>query len=550
MSASPSRFIELGLTEGISTRVNELGIEIPTPIQEQAIPVVLEGRDVLGLAQTGTGKTAAYLLPLLQRITENSSSGPRRAKALILTPTRELAHQVATSIRDFSRGMAIRYVVICGGERYSGQIDALKKGVDIIVATPGRFEDLFAKGVLDLDTVQHLILDEADQMIDLGFYPAIRRICNAITSEHQTIFFSATMPDEMRRLVDEFLTDSITIRIPSKNVAADTVRQKAVMLSGPMKRPYLTKLIEDAKEEQVLVFAGTKRMADQLSSFLVAEGYSVDVLHGDMRQMIRTKVLRKFKSGELQVLVATDVAARGIDVTGLNLVINFDLPQTPELYVHRIGRTGRAKKTGMAISLCAPSQRRQLVAITRHIKNTMEIVNAIGESVSLQDMKDPGKPAPGRGWPFRSKGRNSKPGSFKAGSSKPGSSKPGSSKPGSSKSGQARSAHPKSGKPNPDHYRSDHYRSDHANPDQPGPDRTRPDHAKAGPSRNGGSKKQAPRRNKPDNAPRGFYVEPDTPPADRPVKKKDKSRKPKWSSKKKADARRNRERQNAARKPA
>lgn len=391
-----SRFAELGLIEGLTLRLSELGIDTPTPIQDQAIPVILDGRDILGLAQTGTGKTAAYLLPLLQLISRREAEGPRRPAALILAPTRELAHQVAASIKDFSRGMTLRYVVICGGERYSGQVAALKKGVDIIVATPGRFEDLQSQGVIDLGAIDHLILDEADQMIDLGFYPAITRICKTIESDRQTIFFSATMPDEMQRLVDEFLTDSVTIRIKNRNITADTVRQRAILLSDANKRQVLTDLLADTNGEQALVFVGTKRQADNLAAFLNAQEYSVDVLHGDMRQMIRTKVLKKFKTGSLQVLVATDVAARGIDVTGLNWVINYDLPQVPEIYVHRIGRTGRAHQEGVAISLCSPSQRRLLQAISRHIKGVIEIVNAKGEPASL-DSRPEGKSRPPRG---------------------------------------------------------------------------------------------------------------------------------------------------------
>ena len=300
--------------------------------------------------------------------------------------------------------MGIRYLVVCGGERYDGQINALKKGVDILVATPGRFEDLFKRGVIDLGHVAHLVLDEADQMIDLGFYPAIRRICNAITAPHQTIFFSATMPDEMHELSREFLTDSVTIKIKNRNITADTVEQRAYLVADAGKRDALHDLIMETKGEQVLVFVGTKRQADTLSSYLHARELRVDVLHGDIRQYIRSKVMRKFKTGSIQVLVATDVAARGIDVNELNWVINYDLPQMPEVYVHRIGRTGRAQRTGVAISLCAPSQLKRLHAISRHTRGVIDIFNADGEQVTIEEARPAGgkskKPGTRQGKPF------------------------------------------------------------------------------------------------------------------------------------------------------
>ena len=406
MSEHPSTFVALGVIDQLAERLGEIEITTPTPIQEQAIPPLIEGRDLLGLAQTGTGKTAAYLLPLIQKIMAQKEAGEKRKApaALILAPTRELAHQVATSIKAFSQGMGIRYLVVCGGERYDGQINALKKGVDILVATPGRFEDLFKRGVIDLGHVAHLVLDEADQMIDLGFYPAIRRICNAITAPHQTIFFSATMPHEMHELSREFLTDSVTIKIKNRNITADTVEQRAYLVADAGKRDALCDLIMETKGEQVLVFVGTKRQADTLSSYLHARELRVDVLHGDIRQYIRSKVMRKFKTGSIQVLVATDVAARGIDVNELNWVINYDLPQMPEVYVHRIGRTGRAQRTGVAISLCAPSQLKRLHAISRHTRGVIDIFNADGEQVTIEEARPAGgkskKPGTRQGKPF------------------------------------------------------------------------------------------------------------------------------------------------------
>ena len=401
MTSDFSSFDALGIADNLINRLAELGIDKPTPIQEQAIPALLSGQDLMGLAQTGTGKTAAYLLPLIQKLSEEKTGkGPRLPRVLVLAPTRELAHQVSISLRDFSRGITLRYVTICGGERYNNQISALKKGVDFIVATPGRFEDLQERGVIDLSAIEHVILDEADQMIDLGFYPAIKRICARTPQPRQTIFFSATMPAEMKALSDEFLQDQAFIKIESKNITADTVSQRAIMVSDALKRETLSKLLEDVDGDQVLVFVGTKRRADALGQFLSAQDYQADVLHGDMRQAIRSKVLRKFKSGQLQVLVATDVAARGIDVVGLNWVINYDLPQMPEIYVHRIGRTGRAQQSGRAISLCAPTQRGLLMAISRHVNGVIDIVNSNGEAIEIESFQAPSRQRRKGGRPF------------------------------------------------------------------------------------------------------------------------------------------------------
>ena len=392
MTSDFSSFDALGIADILINRLSELGIDEPTPIQKQAIPALLSGQDLMGLAQTGTGKTAAYLLPLIQKLSEEKGGKlPRLPRVLVLAPTRELAHQVSVSLRDFSRGITLRYVTICGGERYNYQISALKKGVDFIVATPGRFEDLKERGVIDLSSIEHVILDEADQMIDLGFYPAIKRICARTPQPRQTIFFSATMSAEMKALSDEFLIDQVTIKIESKNITADTVSQRAIMVSDALKRETLSKLLEDVEGDQVLVFVGTKRRADALGQFLSAQDYQADGLHGDMRQAIRSKVLRKFKSGQLQVLVATDVAARGIDVVGLNWVINYDLPQMPEIYVHRIGRTGRAQQLGRAISLCAPTQRGLLMAISRHVKGVIDIVNSNGDAIEIESFQAPSR---------------------------------------------------------------------------------------------------------------------------------------------------------------
>ena len=400
-------FSELGLGTAILERLEGLEFRTPTPIQAKAIPTILEGRDILGLAQTGTGKTAAYLLPLIQQIVETREEVKvRRTAVLILAPTRELAHQISASIKDFASGEAIRYLTICGGERYDWQFKALKKGVDVIVATPGRFEDLQAKGVVDLTHVRHLILDEADQMIDMGFHPAMERICASLPDDRQTIFFSATMPPEMKSLADKFLTDGVTISIKREFETADTVNQRAIMVNTSQKRDVLLDLLDEIGDEQVLMFTNTRRRAEEMMQYLMAAGIQSDQLHGDMRQQIRLKVIRKFKTGQLQVLVATDVAARGIDVVGLNWVINYDLPRMPETYVHRIGRTGRAGQTGQALSLFTPADVGLLRNIEKHIRTSVLVTNSRGEEVDLAEHAA----TPARGpKKFRSSGKGGRP---------------------------------------------------------------------------------------------------------------------------------------------
>ena len=400
-------FAELGLGEAILERLEGLAFREPTPIQAQAIPTILEGRDILGLAQTGTGKTAAYLLPLIQQIVETREEVKvRRTAVLVLAPTRELAHQISASIKSFASGEAIRYLTICGGERYDWQFKALKKGVDVIVATPGRFEDLQAKGVVDLTHVRHLILDEADQMIDMGFHPAMERICASLPDDRQTIFFSATMPPEMKSLADKFLTDGVTISIKREFETADTVNQRAIMVNTSQKRDVLLDLLDEIGDEQVLMFTNTRRRAEEMMQFLMAAGIQSDQLHGDMRQQIRLKVIRKFKTGQLQVLVATDVAARGIDVVGLNWVINYDLPRMPETYVHRIGRTGRAGQTGQALSLFTPADVGLLRNIEKHIRTSVLVTNSRGEEIDLAEHAA----TPARGpKKFRSSGKGGRP---------------------------------------------------------------------------------------------------------------------------------------------
>ena len=389
-------FFELGLAPSIVDDIAAQGLTTPTPIQQEAIPAILEGKDLIGLAQTGTGKTAAYLLPLLHRLLDKrKAKDVRRTSVLILAPTRELAYQISDSIKAFSGSFKVRYLTICGGERYDFQIRALNKGVDIIVATPGRFEDLQARGKVKLDDIEHFVLDEGDQMIDLGFYPAIKRIFETLPQACQTVFFSATMPDEMKTLAETFLTDAVTIKAARAGETVDAIRQTAVLVKGADKRDILLRELQALEGGQVLVFARTRLRTEDLADWLGQQGLNADMLHGDMRQQIRLKVLRKFKRGELQVLVATDVAARGIDVSGLGLVINFDLPETVEAYVHRIGRTGRAGQVGAALSICSVADQEKLAAVVSRVGQRMTIIDSDGAEV--EEFRPERAPSKGRG---------------------------------------------------------------------------------------------------------------------------------------------------------
>ena len=395
-------FFELGLAPTIVDDIARQGLTNPTPIQRDAIPAILEGRDLIGLAQTGTGKTAAYLLPLLHVLLDRRKAKlPNHTSILVLVPTRELAYQVSDSIKSFSSSLKVRYLTICGGERYDFQIRALKKGVDIIVATPGRFEDLQAKGKINLGQIEHFVLDEGDQMIDLGFLPPIKRIFEALPKTAQTVFFSATMPVEMKTLAETFLSDPVTIRAAHAGETVDAISQRAILVRNADKRDILFQELSQIADEQALVFVRTRLRADELSEWLTEKGIDADALHGDMRQFIRQKVLRKFKNGSLRVLVATDVAARGIDVSGLGLVVNFDLPEMVESYVHRIGRTGRAGQAGTALSICSVADQEKLSAILGHVGQRLEIIDSDGSVVTEFRPERAPKKGRGRGRPPR-----------------------------------------------------------------------------------------------------------------------------------------------------
>ena len=364
-------FESLGLAEPLVKAVNELGYTSPTPIQQQAIPAVLGGGDLLAGAQTGTGKTAGFTLPILQRLHTYYAEhrGAKRAvRALILTPTRELAAQVEESVRAYSKYLKLRSTVMFGGVSINPQIDALKRGVDIVVATPGRLLDHMQQKTIDLSDLDILVLDEADRMLDMGFIHDIKRVLAKLPPQRQNLLFSATFSDEIKALADSLLDSPALIEVARRNTTAESVAQKIHPVDRDRKRELLTHLIREHNWFQVLVFTRTKHGANRLAEQLTKDGISAMAIHGNKSQSARTRALAEFKNSTLQVLVATDIAARGIDIDQLPHVVNFDLPNVPEDYVHRIGRTGRAGATGEAVSLVCVDEKQLLRDIERLIK--------------------------------------------------------------------------------------------------------------------------------------------------------------------------------------
>jgi ATP-dependent RNA helicase RhlE len=367
-------FLSLGLSEPLVRAVHELGYTSPTPIQNQAIPAVLDGGDLLAGAQTGTGKTAGFTLPILQRLV-SANTGARQAKrpvrALILTPTRELAAQVEESVRAYGKYLPLKSTVMFGGVGINPQIEALKRGVDIVVATPGRLLDHMQQKTIDLSQLEMLVLDEADRMLDMGFIHDIKRVLAKLPPKRQNLLFSATFSDEIKALADSLLDSPALIEVARRNTTAETVAQKIYPVSRDRKRELLTHLIRQHNWFQVLVFTRTKHGANRLAEQLTKDGISALAIHGNKSQSARTRALAEFKSNTLQVLVATDIAARGIDIDQLPHVVNFDLPNVPEDYVHRIGRTGRAGASGEAISLVCVDELQLLKDIEKLIKRNV-----------------------------------------------------------------------------------------------------------------------------------------------------------------------------------
>ena len=371
------KFTELGLAPEILRSIAEQGYETPTPIQAQAIPVVLSGRDLMACAQTGTGKTAGFTLPILNRLSTSTAqeSGKRKIRVLILTPTRELAAQVEDSVRTYGVHLPFKSLVIFGGVSMNPQITALRNGVDILVATPGRLLDHAQQRNLDLSSVEVLVLDEADRMLDMGFIHDIKRVIKLVPKKRQNLLFSATFSDEIKALASSFLIEPEYVESERRNTAPELVKQFVYKVDRERKRDLLIELIRDKGWYQVLVFTRTKWGANGLVEKLLKAGIEADAIHGNKSQNARTRALANFKSGKLHVLVATDIAARGIDINELPHVVNFELPNVAEDYVHRIGRTGRAGTEGAAVSLVCVDEIKLLHDIERLIKKEIEVVS-------------------------------------------------------------------------------------------------------------------------------------------------------------------------------
>ena len=376
-------FNELNIAEPILRAVCEKGYNEPTPIQEQAIPVVLRGKDIFGIAQTGTGKTAAFAIPILQHLLKkneqniaaepastNEPGRPRRnrrgrshgkkeyraIRALILTPTRELALQINDCFTDYGKYTGLRHTAIFGGVKQHPQTEKLRQGVDILIATPGRLLDLIGQGEVKLESLTHFVLDEADRMLDMGFIADIRRLLPMLPAERQTLFFSATMPKDIVALSGSILHDPARVEVTPVSSTVDTVDQRIYFVEKPEKKGLLISLLKQESDKSVLVFSRTKPGADSISRILKKAGIRSEAIHGNKSQGQRQRALGDFKSGKIQVMVATDIAARGIDINELNMVINYDLPDVAETYVHRIGRTGRAGRSGTALSFCSKDE--------------------------------------------------------------------------------------------------------------------------------------------------------------------------------------------------
>jgi len=362
-------FESLGLRPELLSAISAMGYSSPTPIQSGAIPVIFEGCDLLAGAQTGTGKTAAFALPIVQRLGEYPSPQKRRVpRALVLVPTRELAAQVSEHMNNFARRLSLRSTMIYGGVTIQPQIERLHRGVDIVVATPGRLLDHAERGTVNLSKIQFLVLDEADRMLDLGFIDDIKKVAEYLPVKRQTLLFSATYSKSIKQLADEMLDHPRRIEVERSNIAADAVTQVVYEVERSRKREMISFLIRQGGWKQALVFARTRYGADKLTAELLLEGINAAAIHSNKSQSIRNRTLSEFKQGLWRVLVATDVAARGLDIERLPHVVNYDLPQVPEDYVHRIGRTGRAGEDGIAISLVSPEEKPMLSAIEKLLK--------------------------------------------------------------------------------------------------------------------------------------------------------------------------------------
>jgi ATP-dependent RNA helicase RhlE len=395
ISTQVTTFNTLGLIEALQRAVAAEGYTTPTPIQAQAIPHLLTGRDLLGCAQTGTGKTAAFALPMLQRLSQNRRSPtPKAPRALVLTPTRELAVQIAESFKTYGRHLGLRHTVVFGGVGQAPQAQAIARGVDIVVATPGRLLDLMGQNLVRLDRLEIFVLDEADRMLDMGFIHDVRRIIATLPAQRQTLLFSATMPGDIANLANSILRDPATVTVAPVASTAERIDQWVLFVEQNDKRALLGEVLKDASIKRALVFTRTKHGANRLAEQLGRMGVRADAIHGNKSQTARQRALADFTAGKLRILVATDIAARGIDIDDITHVINYEIPNVPESYVHRIGRTARAGAAGVALSFCDVEERAYLRDIERLIRRSVPVVADHPFKSSVTELRPGSRPQP------------------------------------------------------------------------------------------------------------------------------------------------------------
>ena len=428
-------FAALGISGALLKATANAGFTEPKPIQEQAIPAQLDGRDVLGIAQTGSGKTAAFALPILAAIVgAHGKRQPRTAKALVLAPTRELAVQIEETVRALSKGLHISTALVLGGVSRGTQVRRLAQGVDVLVATPGRLVDLVREGDVTLAETRFLVLDEADRMLDMGFLPDVRRLAKATHPQRRTALFSATMPIEIAKLADGLLKDPIRVEVAPQGTAAGEIAQSVVMARTKQKRKVLSDMLADEAMRSVIVFARTKHGADRVTRDLERDGFEAAVIHGNKSQNARQKALNGFRDGKVRILVATDIAARGIDVPGISHVVNFDLPDEAESYVHRIGRTGRNGADGIAITLCDPAEQAKLRQVERIVRMKLPVsATHLDQPDPAPVKRDPAEARPRADNDDRAEGREhhkaGRPGPKRHGGKPPHAGKPGGKRP-------------------------------------------------------------------------------------------------------------------------
>jgi ATP-dependent RNA helicase RhlE len=386
-------FAELGLAEPLLLALRDAGFTHPTPIQAKAIPHLLDDHDLIGIAQTGTGKTAAFALPILQHLIEDPvRMAPKTVRALVLAPTRELALQIGETVHKLSRHTRLKHTVIFGGVGQNPQVQALARGIDIVVATPGRLLDLMSQGAVRLDQVTHLVLDEADRMLDMGFVRDVQKILAKLPDQRQSMLFSATMPGPVAKLAKSMLWEPMRVEVTPEVVTVEAIEQHVFHVPTASKRDLLENLLADEALSRVVVFTRTKHGANRLAGQLAKSGFSADAIHGNKSQNARQRALAAFKTGEVRVLVATDLFARGIDVAEVTHVVNFDLPNEPESYVHRIGRTGRAGRTGIAYAFCDPSEKGFLKDIERLTRVAITVARTPGLPQPRREAPRPPQP--------------------------------------------------------------------------------------------------------------------------------------------------------------